>query len=44
MRWAASGMLAAQAQYRRLKGYRQLDQPATAITATVHHRQLSKPS
>lgn len=44
LRWAAAGMLAAQAQYRRVKGYRQLDQLATAITAAVHHRQLAQAS
>jgi putative transposase len=44
LRWAAAGMLAAEQQYRRVKGYRQLDQLATAITATIHHRQLADAS
>ncbi|MGI8793620.1 MAG: IS256 family transposase [Acidimicrobiales bacterium] len=38
LRWAAAGMLAAEAQYRRVKGYRQLDQLAHAITATIQAR------
>lgn len=41
LRWAAAGMLAAEGQYRRVKGYRQLDQLAAAITATVARRQLA---
>lgn len=44
LRWAAAGMLAAQAQYRRVKGYRQLDALATAIAATIHDRQLAQAS
>lgn len=39
LRWAAAGMLAAEQQYRRVKGYRQLDLLAHAITATVQARQ-----
>jgi putative transposase len=39
LRWAAAGMLAAEAQYRRVKGYRQLDRLADAITANIHRRQ-----
>lgn len=35
LRWAAAGMLAAEKQYRRVRGYRQLDDLARAITATV---------
>lgn len=42
LRWAAAGMLAAEGQYRRVKGYRQLDSLATAITATIQARQLAK--
>ncbi len=30
LRWAAAGMLAAEGQFRRVKGYRQLPQLATA--------------
>ena len=44
LRWAAAGMLAAEGQYRRVKGYRQLDQLATAITATITRRQLAQAS
>lgn len=33
LRWAAAGMTAAQAQFRRVKGYRQLPQ----LAATLHH-------
>ena len=39
LRWAAAGMLAAEAQYRRVKGYRQLDRLVDAITANIHRRQ-----
>ncbi len=39
LRWAAAGMLAAGQQYRRVKGYRQLDHLARAITATIQARQ-----
>lgn len=38
LRWAAAGMLAAEAQYRRVKGYRQLDRLAAAITSAVQQR------
>jgi hypothetical protein len=31
LRWAAAGMLAAEAQFRRVKGYKQLDQLARAL-------------
>lgn len=44
LRWAAAGMLAAEAQYRRVKGYRQLEALATAIAATIHDRQLAQAS
>lgn len=40
LRWATAGVLAAEAQYRRVKGYRQLDLPADAITANIHRRQV----
>lgn len=35
LRWAAAGMLAASTQFRRVKGYRQLPQLATALRRTV---------
>jgi len=35
LRWAAAGMTAAQAQFRRVKGYRQLPQLAAALRHTV---------
>jgi putative transposase len=35
VRWAAAGMLAASAQFRRVKGYRQLPQLARALRHTV---------
>jgi len=38
LRWAAAGMLAAEAQYRRVKGYRQLDRLAAAITTCIEQR------
>jgi len=38
LRWAAAGMLAAEAQYRRVKGYRQLDCLAVAIANEVQRR------
>jgi transposase-like protein len=38
LRWAAAGMLAAQQQYRRINGYRQLDDLARAITANIQQR------
>jgi len=31
LRWAAAGMLAAEGQFRRVKGYRQLPQLASAL-------------
>lgn len=45
LRWAAAGMLAAEHQYRRINGYRQLDDLARAITARIHQRaELAKAS
>lgn len=44
LRWAAAGMLAAEAQYRRVKGYRQLDHLARAITNIITTRQLAHAS
>lgn len=38
LRWAAAGMLAAEGQYRRVKGYRQLDRLAVAISDEVQRR------
>jgi len=38
LRWAAAGMLAAEAQYRRVKGYRQLDGLAVAIASEIQRR------
>jgi transposase-like protein len=38
LRWAAAGMLAAEHQYRRVNGYRQLDDLARRITATIAQR------
>ena len=38
LRWAAAGMLAAQAQYRRIQGYRQLPGVAKAISAEIQRR------
>jgi putative transposase len=35
LRWAAAGMTAAQAQFRRVKGYRQLPQLAAALRRTI---------
>lgn len=35
LRWAAAGMVAAERQYRRVNGYRQLDDLARRITATI---------
>jgi putative transposase len=35
LRWAAAGMLAASAQFRRVKGYRQLPQLAAALRHAV---------
>jgi hypothetical protein len=38
LRWAAAGMLAAEAKYRRVKGYRQLDRLNAAITTCIEQR------
>ena len=38
LRWAAAGMLAAEGQYRRIKGYRQLDRLAVAISDEIQRR------
>lgn len=38
LRWAAAGMTAAENQYRRVNGYRQLDDFARRITATIQQR------
>jgi hypothetical protein len=35
LRWAAAGMLAAEQQFRRVKGYRQLGQLATELAHVV---------
>jgi transposase-like protein len=40
LRWAAAGMIAAENQYRRVKGYRQLDKLDQAITHTINQRRL----
>ena len=37
-RWTAAGMLVADKQFRRIKGYRQLANLATAIDARHRHR------
>jgi putative transposase len=39
LRWAAAGMLAAEKQYRRVNGYKQLDRLSLAITATIQRKQ-----
>lgn len=39
LRWAAAGMLAAEKQYRRINGYKQLDRLAHAITAAIQRKQ-----
>jgi len=39
LRWAAVGMLCAEAQYHRVNGYRQLDRLAENITAELQRRQ-----
>jgi putative transposase len=46
LRWAAAGMLAAQAQYRRIQGHRQLPAVAKAISAEIQrpNRQLGQAS
>jgi len=41
LRWAAAGMLAASAQFRRVKGYRQLPQLASALQRAVAANDLS---
>jgi putative transposase len=41
LRWAAAGMLAASAQFRRVKGYRQLPQLAAALRHAVGADDLS---
>ena len=44
LRWAAAGMLAAESQYRRVKGYRQMPGLVAAITAATRpddQRQLA---
>ncbi len=38
LRWAAAGMVAAEQQYRRVKGYRQLDKLDRAITNAISKR------
>jgi hypothetical protein len=38
LRWAAAGMLAAQAQFRRVKGYRQLPAVARALEQHVGYQ------
>ena len=38
LRWAAAGMLAAEAQYPRVKGYRQVDRLANTITGEINRR------
>jgi putative transposase len=40
LRWAAAGMIAAEAQYRRVKGYRQLDRLAVPITGEIQRRAI----
>ncbi len=37
LRWAAAGMLAAQGQFRRIKGFRELPQLATALERATAH-------
>ena len=44
LRWAAAGMLAAEGQYRRVKGHRQLESLAATITATITRHQLAAAS
>ncbi|MGH9044262.1 MAG: IS256 family transposase [Acidimicrobiales bacterium] len=46
LRWAAVAMLCAEAQYRRVKGYRQLDHLTASITAQIERRtaELSRAS
>jgi hypothetical protein len=38
LRWAAAGMLAAESQFRRVKGYRQLPKLADALAHTISTR------
>jgi hypothetical protein len=38
LRWAAAGMLAAQAQFAHVNGLRQLPQPARALERAVGHQ------
>jgi hypothetical protein len=38
LRWAAAGMVAAEAQFRRVKGFRQLPQLARALERTVGYQ------
>jgi hypothetical protein len=38
LRWAAAGMLAAQAQFRRVKGHRQLPELARALEKAVGYQ------
>ena len=38
LRWAAAGMLAAEGQYRRVKGYTQLPHLATALSAAITNK------
>jgi hypothetical protein len=38
LRWAAAGMLAAESQFRRVKGYRQLPKLAAALAHTINTR------
>ena len=38
LRWAAAGMVAAQAQFRRVKGYRQLPELARALEHAVGYQ------
>jgi len=40
LRSAAAGMLAAEAQYRRVKGYRQRDRLAVAIATEIQRRAI----
>ena len=38
LRWATAGMIAAQDQFRRVKGYRQLPELARTLEHAVGHR------
>ena len=44
LRWAAAGMLVAERQYRRVKGYRQLDKLDRAIANTINQRHALAPA